>query len=134
MCSPTAYYHHWRLASDQPVSRLIDSAHEFFQQQFPDQTEANTDRQIQRSLFALYRDETRPEVDRRSAEQCLRCYISHQIYHTCRSLVHRYQQRYGLTLDQVVPYVLQDHPISRPPTPNSLVSKILPSLVPGQTA
>lgn len=119
----TSWY--WTLIQLKPsggyATQAIASAHLFFQQQFPDlvnpdRLETGDDKRIQRQLSSLLEDglATSPGDRQFQAEQCLRCYVSHQILQVCIDLQTRFGQDHGFGLNDVLGFVLNDVDLAQP--------------------
>jgi hypothetical protein len=80
----------------------------FFRQQFPnlDDQADTTDATIQRQIWHILHGETIALRD--AAEQCLRCYISHQIVQACLNLAYKFGHFHRFTDDDLYPFVLDD--------------------------
>ncbi|MCU0548383.1 MAG: hypothetical protein MUC48_03460 [Leptolyngbya sp. Prado105] len=85
-------------AAGQAIPKYLPLVKAFFQQQI-DLTQ--DPRQIQTQLLALSQTSA-------IAQLCLRCYVSYQILSTCIRLVQQFGNRYGFTLSDILPYVLDD--------------------------
>lgn len=120
MASTSWYWTLIQLKSSGGYTRqTIAPARRFFQQLLPnlpcpDNLESKEDRQIQQQFMTLLRDVSAVESTRISAEQCLRCYISHQILYVCIDLVTKFGQDHGFTLQDVLGIVLTDVDLSQP--------------------
>jgi hypothetical protein len=116
MGSACRYWTHIRLeASGSLREREIAALKAFFQQQFPDWTEANDipDLQIQRQLVKWMRVAEVGSVEADLAEGCLRCFVSHQIPMVCFSLEQRFGTQGGFSRAELYPYVMDDfHPLN----------------------
>lgn len=106
------YWLHVRLEASGRLRRQeIGAAKAFFQQQFPDLTEA-PDLLVQRQLVQVMR--SLPQLTElglstaQLAECCLRCFISHQIPEECASLERRFGGQGGFKREELLPYVLND--------------------------
>ncbi|PSN16134.1 hypothetical protein C7293_04155 [filamentous cyanobacterium CCT1] len=125
MASPSWY---WTLIQLKPsggyATQAIAAARLGFQQQFPDlasptRLESGDDKLIQRQLMGWLEDvaappgpETKPEPSQ--AEQCLRCYISHQILQVCIDLQAKFGQDHGFALNDLLGFVLNDVDLTQP--------------------
>jgi hypothetical protein len=108
----TSWY--WTLIQLKPSggykTQTLASARLGFQQQFPDLAspaplDSGDDKRIQRQLISLLEDAAAAPSQ---AEQCLRCYISHQILHVCIDLQAKFGQDHGFSLNDVLGFVLND--------------------------
>jgi hypothetical protein len=113
---------YWRLVTlkasgGRHIDELAD-ARTFFQQQFGSASQhlMLSDGAIQRQLWQIAQDET--SSDRVLAEQCLRCFISHQIDATCRQLAAQFGNAHGFSVNDLLVFVLDDGRPTRP-DPNS---------------
>lgn len=118
----------------------IAAAQRFFSQQFPRQS-GIPDTQIQRQLLSFYQEALK-EIDRasnsaidRSAEFCLRCFISHQIEQVCLQLAAQFGQQHGFSQNDLLPLVLVDEVLNGRPSAQvtayrSLATEILQSFDP----
>lgn len=88
------------------------------------------DSQLQRELWDCWRNQ---EQDGDLAQLSLRCFISHQIQQACLNLVQRYGERYGLSLPELLPLVLDDEG-RRSPVYRPLSLQILESYDPHKSA
>ena len=99
-------------------TQAITSARLFFQQQFPalpcpGKLETNEDKAVQHQLVNhLEKAPARASLSLQ-AEQCLRCYISHQILYTCLDLQTKFGLEHGFTLNEVLGLILNDVELSK---------------------
>ena len=108
MDSLSKYWQFVKLDSDgkHRVEMMI-VAKTHFQKEFPEWTEQIEvcDTTVQRQLWQQLRQ---VEETAHSAENCLRCYISHQIERACRSLGAKFGSQNGFTYEDLLPFVLDD--------------------------
>jgi hypothetical protein len=115
----TSWY--WTLIQLKPsggyATQAIASARLGFQQQFPDwaspaRLDSGDDKRIQGQLINLLEDAAAAPPGSKTApsqaEQCLRCYISHQILQVCINLQTKFGQDHGFALNDVLGFVLND--------------------------
>jgi len=119
-------------------SIVLSNAQTFFQQHFPTvlepaarEQESSADASLQRQLYALQAS-TNTSM-RTAAELCLRCFISHQIVQTCTSLQTQFGQYYGFTLQDLLPYVLNDEG-KVPADPQCLAMQLLQDFQPAMSS
>lgn len=114
----TSWY--WTLIQLKPSggykTQTLASARLGFQQQFPDLAspaplDSGDDKRIQRQLISLLEDAAAAPTQ---AEQCLRCYISHQILHGCIDLQAKFGHDHGFSLNDVLGFVLNDVDLAQP--------------------
>ncbi|MGB8701858.1 MAG: hypothetical protein WCD18_20780 [Thermosynechococcaceae cyanobacterium] len=104
---------YWRLVrldgSGQRMVEELSAAKAFFTQQFlaKDDELDEADRLIQQRLFQIRGDRLTPDASA-MAEQCLRCFISHQIEQTCIQLAAQFGIDHGFTRQDLFPFVLDD--------------------------
>ncbi|MGA7935195.1 MAG: hypothetical protein WCA35_16725 [Kovacikia sp.] len=135
MHRPSWYWTLLRLNAAGHIKTIVlPSAQAFFQQHFPDviepasmEQEAPTDAALQRQLFALRASTNTPMST--TAELCLRCFISHQIVQVCTSIQAQFGHYYGFTLQDLLPYVLNDEG-KVPADPQCLAMQILQNFEP----
>lgn len=126
--------HYWTIArlnaAGQIKLAVMANASAFFKQHFPDTVEQDevADASIQAQLLTLW--DAIDASTAATAELCLRCYISHQIVQVCTSLQAQFGKHYGLTLQDLLPYVLNDEG-RVPADPQCLTMQILQSFQPG---
>ncbi len=133
-CEPMSQAsHYWTIARLDLAGRLkqatIPAASEFFQHHFPNLSDQDdvADATIQVQLFA--RRESADAATGAIAELCLRCYISHQIVQVCTAIASQFGNYYGFTLQDLLPYVLNDEG-RVPPNPDCLAIQILQNFRP----
>lgn len=135
---------YWRLVKLDATGRCrveeVQAAKAFFQQHFPNwaQQAEGTDLTIQRHLLNM-RDAAvtaDPEVFT-LAELCLRCFISNQIQQVCRHIESQFGSNHGVTIADLLPFVLDDAGEKRlnaqhPSSYLSLADQILQSFDPAR--
>ncbi len=85
----------------------VSAAREFFTQQFPAYAEKDniSDREVQSSLWQMMQTEN---SQKRQAEGCLRCYVSHQIVLACMTLSARFGRDGNFTGNDLLGLMLDD--------------------------
>jgi hypothetical protein len=99
-------WRYWQLvrldSSGKTRTDIISKAQNYFEQRYPLVEESNLDdRAIVKSLWQVMAQEV-------NAFLCLRCYISHQILQVCVQLNNQFGNHYGFSLEEMLPYVLDD--------------------------
>jgi hypothetical protein len=124
---------YWTLLRLNPAGQVkavtLTDADRFFQQHFPNVVEQDNlaDATIQLQLFTLWRSTDATTIA--IAELCLRCFLSHQIVQACTSLQTQFGNHYGFTLQDLLPYVLNDDG-RVPANPQCLAIQVLQSFRP----
>ncbi len=103
METPWRYWQLVRLGSNGKTrTDEISKAKAYFEQKYLSEAESDTlDRAIAKALWQVMTDEI-------NAFLCLRCYISHQILQVCLHLEQQFGSYYGFSLEDLLPYVLDD--------------------------
>ncbi len=135
MTNASRYWTLLRLnAAGQIKPIVLSNAQTFFQQHFPTviepasmEQESPADASIQRQLFALQASTDTPMST--TAELCLRCFISYQIVQTCTAIQTQFGNYYGFTLQDLLPYVLNDEG-KIPADPQCLAMQLLQNFQP----
>ncbi len=109
----------------------IEAARSFCEQQFAADA---PDRQIQRQLVQWWRNDDKHSSQ---AEQCLRCFISHEIRQVCLALAQKFGTNHDFCSAELLPYGLDRSncavtPVSET-TPPSLIARILTSFDPDKS-
>ena len=93
------------LPSGKTRTDIISRAKSYFEQRYPLVEESDIDdlddRAIAKALWQVMSQEA-------NAFLCLRCYISHQILQVCVQLNNQFGNHYGFSLEEILPYVLDD--------------------------
>ena len=102
----TISWRYWQLvrldSSGKTRTNVISKAKNYFEQRYPLVEENDIDdRAIANSLWQVMSQES-------DAFLCLRCYISHQILQVCIQLNSQFGNHYGFSLEEILPYVLDD--------------------------
>ena len=102
----TISWRYWQLvrldSSGKTRTNVISKAKNYFEQRYPLVEENDIDdRAIANSLWQVMSQES-------DAFLCLRCYISHQILQVCIQLNSQFSNHYGFSLEEILPYVLDD--------------------------
>ena len=103
------FWRYWQLvrldSSGKTRTDIISKAQNYFEQRYPLVEESDlddlNDRAIAKSLWQVMSQEI-------NAFLCLRCYISHQILQVCVQLNSQFGNHYGFSLEEILPYVLDD--------------------------
>ena len=112
-------------------AEAIEAAKCFFEEQFAVET---PDRQIQRQLVQWLRNDDQRASE---AEQCLRCFISHEIRQVCLALAQKFGAKHDFSSAELLPYALDSFSSTATPvseaTPPSLTERILNSFDPDKS-
>lgn len=114
MITPSRYWQIWRIDSIRQ-GRSLSLAMAMFQQQFPElmtvkQLSIKPNKEIQ-ALFLAWFKNNDLKIDglgRSHAGLCLRCYVSYPIVKTCQKLANLFGGGNIFTLDELLPFVLDD--------------------------
>ena len=113
----TSLSHYWKiikLGSDGKCrTEMLTAARTYFQRRFPNLLD---DAEISDTAIVgqLWKDkDSQIEEESQSAQMCLRCYISQQIYRVCFDLGARFGTNNGFHARDLFPLVLDDETISR---------------------
>lgn len=95
-------------------TQIVVAARNLIEQRLPDLLQEESERELRQQLIQIWQDRTAPLGDRYIAEQCLRCFISHQILAACIELAERFGKNGRFNARDLLPLVLNDVEIHQP--------------------